>query len=126
MSDIIRFKEIMSPEAILECRDWAPVGSRVTCDPPPMDTDEDWLLEVKSLVVIEEILKRGGWYCGTSLKNCPEFASFRLGDVNLIATQDRSFFDRFMAASSVAKRFNLLIKADRITLFRAVLYGDRA
>ncbi len=20
-----------------------PVGSRVTCNPPPMDTDEDWL-----------------------------------------------------------------------------------
>lgn len=47
------------------------------------------------------------------------------GDVNLIVTQDNKFYDRFMAATSVAKRLNLLDKADRIALFQAVLYGNR-
>lgn len=126
MSVIIRFQGIMAPEMILECHDWAPVGSRITCDPPPMDTDENWLLLVKSLTKFDEIARRNYWKLDSSMGNSPEFASFVFRDVNLIATQSDQFFKKFMAATSVAKRFNLLDKSDRIALFRAVLYGERA
>ena len=44
--------------------------------------------------------------------------------VNLIVTRNDTFFNRFMAASSVAKRLNLLDKADRVAVFQAVLYGN--
>lgn len=33
-------------------------------------------------------------------------------------------YDRFIAATAVAKRLNLLDKADRIALFQAVLYAN--
>ena len=51
------------------------------------------------------------------------FRSFRKGDMNIITTESMEFFDRFMTATALAKRFNLLEKADRIALFQAVLYG---
>lgn len=43
---------------------------------------------------------------------------------NLIITSSQVFHQRFLAASSVAKRLNLLEKSDRIALFQAVLYGN--
>lgn len=126
MNNMLRIKEILTPEMILECKDWEPVGSRITCNPAPTDTDEDWLLLVKSINIFVEISQRNGWLCGLSLRNRPEFASLRLNEVNLIITEQIHWWDKFLAASSVAKRFNLLSKGDRIALFRAVLYGERA
>jgi hypothetical protein len=46
-------------------------------------------------------------------------------DVNLIATSDGDFFRRFLAATQVCIRLNLMNKEDRIALFQAVLYGNR-
>jgi hypothetical protein len=42
---------------------------------------------------------------------------------NLIVTDDLEWHRRFVAATSIAKRLNLMAKADRIALFQAVLYG---
>jgi len=119
-----RIKEILTPDMILRCYCWEPVGSRITCDPPPTDTDEDWLLRVIDLESFCKLAVDSGWGLGTSLKNNPEFASLKLEDVNLICTQQLEFWDKFRAASSVAKRLNLLNKDDRIALFRAVLYAE--
>lgn len=125
MKSLFRIKEILTPEMILECKDWEPVGSRVTCNPAPTDTDEDWLVLVKSMNVFVDMSKPNGWLCGSSLKNCPEFVSLRLNEVNLIITEQIYFWDKFLAASSVAKMLNLLQKQDRIALFRAVLYAEK-
>lgn len=103
-----------------------PVGSRVTCDPSPLDTDEDWLVLVRSSTDV--LLSNAGF----SQDGSPEFytgndnggfRSWRKGDVNVVTTESREFFDRFVTATDLAKRFNLLAKADRIALFQAVLYG---
>lgn len=103
-----------------------PVGSRVTCDPPPAGTDEDWL------VLTRGDPQPGLEAAGFTQDGSPEFytgndaggfRSWRLGDVNVITTQDAGFHERFMTATHLARRFNLLNKADRIALFQAVLYG---
>lgn len=117
----------------LLCEKIEPVGSRVTCNPAPTDTDQDYLVLVKGskLYKLFEILKIRDYTCGGSCPNNFEdsdggFQSFKnkSGDINYIITTSKVFFKRFMAASSVAKRFNLLKKDDRITLFDAVLYGN--
>jgi len=101
------------------------VGSRVTCSPAPMNTDQDYL----ALVVGDpyQTLTEAGFtqdgspefYTGSDKGG---FRSWRRGDVNIITTEDGVFYDKFMKATYLAKRFNLLNKADRIALFQVILY----
>jgi len=108
----------------------ASVGSRVTCNPPPTDTDQDILVLVDELQPFALKACAAGFDLAGSAPvehwlTTPTtlFASLTRGELNLICTETADFYNRFMAASSVAKRLNLMQKADRIALFQAVLYG---
>ena len=113
-----------------------PVGSRATCDPPPTDTDQDYLclLTGEGAVFNDDgsfyaAAGRDGFTCrasyfGDRYDRPLRFQSYRLGDANLIVTEDRNFARLFLAASSLAKRLNVMAKRDRIALFHAVLFGD--
>jgi hypothetical protein len=110
-----------------------PVGSRVTCNPPPTDTDLDLLVLVdicqrsEALAMLSLL---GFGHDGSDISDKLDFdadsnfKSYSRGEVNLIVTCDEDFHQRFLAASSVAKRLNLLKKDDRVALFQAVLYGN--
>lgn len=112
------------------------VGSRVTCDPAPTDTDQDVLVlttpELWDTSLGAELgltgFDKGGSDCGDQveyLTHVPmSFQSFTRDDLNLIITFDPEFYRRFMAATGVAKLLNLLDKQDRVMLFQAVLYGN--
>ena len=102
------------------------VSSLVTCSPAPVDTDRDWLVLIKPGA--EKLLPENGF----SQDGSPQFytgndnggfRSWRKGELNVITTPDNEFFQRFITATALAKRFNLLNKQDRIALFQAVLYG---
>lgn len=104
------------------------VGSRVTCNPAPTDTDEDWL------ILSSADLKQPLTELGFTQEGSPEFytgrsdgsfQSWRRGNINIVTTPDYHFYQKFMTATYLAKRFNLLRKVDRIALFQAVLYGVR-
>lgn len=109
------------------------VGSRVTCNPAPTNTDQDWLVLVdeKDFDAFAKTLLSQQWEVGGSLiptdanylPPSQRFNSFTLGIDNLIVTASEEFHQRFLAASAVAKRLNLLNKDDRIALFQAVLYA---
>ena len=111
--------------------DWAifsAVGSRVTCDPAPTNTDEDYLVFISAEIDVDAALKDAGFLA----EGTPEFytgndnggfVSYRREDVNVITTADMDFYNLFLTATALAKRFNLLEKPDRIALFQAVLYG---
>lgn len=109
-------------------------GSRVTCNPPPTSTDQDYLVEAfNGLAPVRDYLKACGfeWETGgesyaATADEPITFQSWRRGDDNLIVTDDHVFAMRHRAATSVCKRLNLLDKADRIAVFRAVLYGALA
>lgn len=111
-----------------------PVGSRVTCNPPPTDTDEDYLIhcDPEQFADLIELLEQNSFtYDGSKIDDgvnfVPEnerFQSYSYGYINLIITSSLVFYRRFLAASSVAKKFNLLNKKDRIMLFQAVLYAN--
>lgn len=109
------------------------VGSRVTCNPPSVGTDLDVLVRVQNLgdAGMHPSLTRAGFeHDGSDISDRHDFdfdsafRSYSRGEVNLIITDDEDFHRRFMAASSVAKRLNLLHKEDRVALFQAVLYGN--
>jgi hypothetical protein len=104
----------------------AETGSRFICNPPPMDTDQDYICLVKDLretdvLVTEEKYERGGSIWPECENN---FFSYKRDDTNLIITESEEFFNKFVAATSVAKHLNLLNKEDRVHLFQAVLYGN--
>ena len=109
-----------------------PVGSMVTCNPPPdnIASNIDYLAYVGSLKEFETTALALGWKLGGSLPTDEyaipphhRFRSVTLERYNVIATESEEFNRRFLAATSVAKRLNLLHKDDRIALFQAVLYG---
>ncbi len=105
-----------------------PTGSRAICTPAPTDTDEDWLILVDDWAKFSDVAIANEWGVtgpGDSEKYPEFFASLRKGEMNLIATESESFFDKFSAATFAAKRLNLLNKSDRIALFQAVLYCNK-
>lgn len=113
-----------------------PCGSRVTCSPPPRDTDADYLVFVASLKeddvsrVVNLLSSNGYVWEGNSLHYQTvagsTFMSWRKDDINFIVSASYNFVKRHRAATAVCKRLNLLEKADRIALFKAVLYGEVA
>lgn len=117
------------------------VGSRVTCDPPVVGTDQDVLVLVKRIescgakpevthAEFEDVmqmhreLRASGWVLGGSGDQDDEFESWTHGDVNLILTASEEFYNLFVAATAVCKRLNILDKEDRKAVFRAVLYTE--
>lgn len=110
------------------------VGSRVTCQPPPLTTDQDVLMLVAPGNLAEAVqhLKRNGYTLEGSLPadtsnpigHLELFASLRKGDMNFIVTEDQTFYKRFSTATELARHMNLMAKEERVRLFQAVLYGN--
>ncbi|WP_292099510.1 hypothetical protein [Mesorhizobium sp.] len=109
-----------------------PCGSRVTCRPAPAYTDRDYLVEIygheSAVSRIIDLLHSAGYRWEGSQHYqavaASDFMSWRRDDINLIVTANPDFARRHRAATHVCKRLNLMVKADRIALFQAVLYGN--
>lgn len=105
-------------------------GSRVTCNPPPTDTDADYLviIDIDEAPSLMGALSSLGWSWEGSNEHYQNqlndgFSSFRKKDVNLLVTASPEWSKRHKAATHVCTRLNLMNKDDRIALFQAVLYG---
>ena len=121
MSELEELRDSLKPIRI------EPVGSTVTCDPAPKNTDRDYLVLFKYGASYTVSLPSKGFKLEGEGHYDPshgDFSSWRKGDVNIIATHNVSFFDRFVLATFVAKELNLLDKKDRIVLSQAILYGN--
>ena len=108
-------------------------GSTVICDPPPTDTDTDYVVYIqdgpKGAADVIEFLKGQGYIPEGDqdhydLMNENNFMSYRKDKINLILTAKPFFAKRHRVATKVCKKLNLLNKADRIMVFQAVLYGN--
>lgn len=101
-------------------------GSRYICDPPPMDTDEDYIVLAHdfSLSILYYEIHGFKKFQEKDYPD-PNFISLRLGEYNLIVTKSEAYYNRFCAATELAKKRNLLNKEDRINLFDMVLYGKK-
>ena len=103
-----------------------PVGSRRTCNPPPTDTDDDYLVLCKDKDQTVRSLKDLGFEPPENIEeyialDACNFTSLRFGELNFIVTDDVIWFDKFLTASYFAKKYNLTNKADRIELFESVM-----
>lgn len=105
-----------------------PVGSRRTCNPPPTDTDDDYLILCEDRNQTAKSLKELGFEPPENIEeyialhNC-NFISLRFGELNFIVTDDVQWFDKFLTASYFAKKYNVTDKKDRIELFDSVMRG---
>lgn len=110
------------------------VGSQVTCDPPPpiKDSDYDYLCLVWSLKKSHDKLSRQGWHCKVARDSSytgsqPYFNvsfSARFDNHNLIVTNRRWFYNRFVKATTLATKLNLQDKQQRVDLFQYILYDN--
>jgi hypothetical protein len=100
-------------------------GSRYICSPAPTDTDDDYI--VLDADGVSRFLAKAHFELNTDqtlYDAMPDFMAWRKGDLNVVVALDQCFFDRFCAATELAKARNLLVKDDRIALFQSVLYGN--
>jgi len=117
-----------------------PTGSRFNCDPPVMNTDQDYLIytpcdisqeliaagytkttidpaDLQQMKSTQSIPKKGG--------NADEtFESWRRDDINLIVTLSSEFYHKHKVAGYVCKAMNVRDKDHRIMIYHAVMYGE--
>ncbi len=108
----------------------SPTGSRYICNPPPDNTDEDWLVQLhgdRELSRAVTYLSEAGfeWEGSEHYQdmNSNQFMSWRRDAVNLILTKDSEFADKHREATELCKIRNLLAKSERIAVFQEILYG---
>jgi hypothetical protein len=109
---------------------FVPCGSRVTCNPPPMDTDEDYLVLIaptdweRNRIQMEQ----AGWRLGGAdyAIDDPRFSfqSWTFDELNLIMTDSLEFYDKHQIATYICKTMNIMAKEYRVMVFQAVLYGQ--
>ena len=118
-------------------------GSRVICDPPVMNTDDDYLLLIHPVRQweIRGDLANDGYFGGGSLVaeglrplsikpdyserwNGSTYRSYKKGNINIILTCDPDYFENFRCSTLLAKKLNLRNKADRVALFEAINFDE--
>lgn len=108
-----------------------PTGSRYICNPAPMDTDEDWVVLIKSERqgdFNKHMTDNEFWRSHKNYFSNSDFQSWRhrhdpsVDDVrNFIVTADPEWYQLFVEATEIAKEENLLKKEDRIKLFELIM-----
>jgi hypothetical protein len=104
-----------------------PTGSRYICPAAcRADSDYDFLVLCGNTDRAISVLSADGYVLGGSgervWQSQEDAFSLRKGNVNLIVTQKKLWYDAFLLATEVAKRLNLTNKNDRIALFDAIIY----
>lgn len=128
---------ILTDPSFLACH---PTGSKVICNPPVLNTDEDWIVLCKDHEFLERLIDQGWGDCrddnqepeidgldifGTVHRFNPYneagFIALRKGDLNLIVTHNVRFFSAFIEATELAKEMELNKKEQRVALFDYIL-----
>lgn len=101
-------------------------GSRVICNPPVLTTDVDYIvLATTKGALVAKLVSNQGWLPSSGDPNYGgDFISLVKGNVNLIITDNPTFYEASHYAHKLAKRLNLLNKQDRIDLFELARYGS--
>lgn len=105
-------------------------GSAVICNPPVLNSDKDFIICATNPRLLIEFLVKNNFE--VSLNNDGKYkfnpddgiTCLRRDEVNLVVTVSRDFYLKFVEATDLAKKLNLLEKSQRIALFQYVLYGN--
>ncbi len=116
-----------------------PTGSRYICVPAPTDTDTDYVVLVANLQTAIAELKKVGWSIGgednesytNQLIDDDELSWFSAkkridGElVNYIVMTDVERFNKWVTATELCKKLNLLKKDQRIAVFQVIVEGEK-
>lgn len=99
----------------------SPTGSNYICNPPVTNTDIDTIILAKP--GYNNHLAELGWepHEDPMYTQMGDFISWRKGNKNYIVTTTPDFYKKFVLATKTAKALNLLVKEDRVKLFKAVM-----
>lgn len=100
----------------------APTGSSYICNPPVLDTDIDFVILIKDWNKLHDWCKQNAFKTNFEDYAIEEFRSYKRGVINIIVTDDPTWYKRFVKATELAKQLNLLDKQQRINLFDFVMY----
>lgn len=105
-------------------------GSHYICNPPVETTDIDYIIYCKpedwnSVITKTRSLgftAQASYFSEYSESAKTQFISFKKDKLNYIITPHDEYFDKFVNATELAKRLNLLEKEARIELFHFVIH----
>lgn len=102
-----------------------PTGSKYICNPPVLNTDEDYYGYTSNKASTIEALLNDGWeLCTDNDYDDDAFTALRKGAYNLILLFTVNEWMQHYKTTELAKRFNLVNKHDRIDLFELVRNGS--
>lgn len=115
----------------IPCEDCQETGSKYICNPPVLNTDEDWIFDCSAegqMEAADKFLKIHDFFmCDMAEDEYDDiranFTPYRLGYMNFILCNNKSFYKKFVFATELAADMNLLDKDNRIRLFQAILYN---
>ena len=104
-------------------------GSSVICNPPVTDTDIDYVIYTNEEYKLDTFLKCEGFKKSSADEEEYDleeegFTCYRKSNINLIVTINYNWYLKWVEATKLAKKLNLLQKEQRITLFKYILYGE--
>ena len=114
------FNYIQIPEELYQ--EVGLTGSSYICNPPVTNTDIDFVIYSQDWDKLHNWCEQNAFKTNFEDYELEEFRSYKRGVINLIVTNDATFYKRFVKATEVAKKLNLLDKQQRIDLFDFVMY----
>ena len=109
-------------------RAFYPTGSNYICNPPVTDTDVDYLILAKHKKALAYTLMENKFTINPIdyYEQGKEvlFESWRRGNINLLVMTDIDHFNKWVEATILAKKLNLLDKKQRVDLFNYVKFGE--
>ena len=120
-----RMKLLLETGVDVELISYHETGSSYTCDPPVTTTDEDYIILVDDVEkTCNELSMKGFQHCSRYPNLKHKFVAMRYQKINFIITYDEVYYLRYVSATEMSKKMNLLEKEDRINLFHAILDED--
>lgn len=114
------FKYLNIPDNL--CQEVAPTGSSYICNPPVLNTDIDFVILSADWDKLHDWCEQNAFKTNFEDYAIEEFRSYKRGPINLIVTDDPTWYKRFAKATNLAKQLNLLDKQQRVDLFDFVMY----
>lgn len=104
-------------------------GSSVICNPPVENTDVDFIICTTEETKLHKCLVSGGFEqsCEDEEEYDMEsegFTCYRKANINLIVTDNYKWYLKWVVATKLAKKLNLLQKTQRVDLFKYILYAE--
>ena len=114
------FNYIQIPEELYQ--EVGLTGSSYICNPPVTNTDIDFVIYSQDWDKLHNWCEQNAFKTNFEDYELEEFRSYKRGIINLIVTNDATFYKRFVKATELAKKLNLLDKQQRVDLFDFVMY----